>query len=106
MTKDFAPFCDAFLENQGLDKSDLGEPACHPGGGRVVEALEDYFAPEIAGIPATRDVLKRHGNMSSPTAIFVLEHLLQQRPDKPILLTALGPGFTAALGILDPRGIA
>lgn len=106
VTKDFAPFCDTFLEEQELDKSDLGEPACHPGGGRVVEALEEYFAPEIAGIPATRDILRQHGNMSSPTVLFVLENLLQQKPDKPILLTALGPGFTAALGILDPQGVA
>tara|TARA_R110002124_G_scaffold85303_1_gene221312 strand:- start:6345 stop:7394 length:1050 start_codon:yes stop_codon:yes gene_type:complete len=106
VTKDFAPFCDAFLEKQGLAMPDLSEPACHPGGGRVVEALEDYFAPEIAGIPATREVLKQHGNMSSPTVLFVLERLLQQTPDKPILLTALGPGFTAALGVLDPAGAA
>jgi len=106
VTKDFAPFCDAFLEEQGLAKSDLAEPACHPGGGRVVEALEAYFAPEIAGIPATRDILRQHGNMSSPTVLFVLEQLLSQKPDKPILLTALGPGFTAVLGIIDPQGAA
>jgi len=104
VTKDFAPFCDAFLDAQGLEMSDLAEPACHPGGGRVVEALEAYFAPEIDGISATREVLRQHGNMSSPTVLFVLEQLLAQKLDKPILLTALGPGFTAALGILDPQG--
>jgi len=106
VTKDFAPFCDAFLRQQGLAMSDLGQPACHPGGGRVVEALEDYFAPAIAGIPATREVLAQHGNMSSPTVLFVLERLLEQTSRRPILLTALGPGFTAALGILDPAGAA
>ena len=106
VARDFAPFCDAFLVQQGLARSDLSEPACHPGGGRVVEALEAYFAPEIDGIPATREVLRQHGNMSSPTVLFVLEQLLRQKPEKPILLTALGPGFTAALGILDPHGAA
>ena len=106
VTKDFAPFCDAFLEVQGLAKSDLSEPACHPGGGRVIEALEDYFAPDLPGIPATRDILQHHGNMSSPTVLFVLKRLLEQRPTKSTLLTALGPGFTAALGILDPVGAA
>jgi len=106
VTRDFAPFCDAFLEAQGLEMSDLAEPACHPGGGRVVEALEAYFAPAIEGIPATREVLRQHGNMSSPTVLFVLEQLLAEKPDKPILLTALGPGFTAALAILDPQGAA
>jgi len=100
--QDFAPFCDAFLVEHNLTKSDLAEPACHPGGGRVVDALEDYFAPDLAGIPATRAILKDHGNMSSPTVLYVLEQLLRDAPTKPILLTALGPGFTAALGIVDP----
>lgn len=104
VAKDFAPFCDAFLEAQGLAKSDLAEPACHPGGGRVVEALEAYFAPEIDGIAVTREILRQHGNMSSPTVLFILDRLLAEKPDKPVLLTALGPGFTAALGILDPEG--
>lgn len=102
VAKDFAPFCDAFLQEQGLLKSGISEPACHPGGGRVVEALEDYFAPDLSGIPATREVLKDHGNMSSPTVLFVLDRLLQDNPTKPILLTALGPGFTSAVGILEP----
>ncbi len=101
VAQDFAPFCDAFLAEQGLSKSDLSEPACHPGGGRVVDALEDYLVPEIDGIPVTREVLKSHGNMSSPTVLFVLERLLSDVPSKPVLMTALGPGFTSALGILD-----
>lgn len=104
VAKDFTPFCDAFMAEQGLEKGDLGEPACHPGGGRVVEALEDYFAPELGGIPATREILKHHGNMSSPTVLFVLEKILGNVPRKPILMTALGPGFTSVLGILDPAG--
>ncbi len=102
VAQDFAPFCDRFLEEQELAMTDLAEPACHPGGGRVVDALENYFAPEIAGIAATRSVLERYGNMSSPTVLFVLEQLLQGKPDRPVLLTALGPGFTAAVAILDP----
>ena len=99
---DFAPFCDAFLAREGLVKSDLAEPACHPGGGRVVDALENYFAPDLSGIPVTREVLRDHGNMSSPTVLFILEKLLARKPAKPVLMTALGPGFTAALGIVDP----
>ncbi len=104
VAKDFTPFCDGFLDEQGLEKSQMSEPACHPGGGRVVEALEDYFAPELSGIPATREILRDHGNMSSPTVLFVLENLLRDKPQKPVLMTALGPGFTSVLGILDPAG--
>ena len=96
----FAPVCDAFLERQGLSKADMAEPACHPGGGRVVDALAAYFGDDLA---TTRDVLRQNGNMSSPTVLFVLEALLAAGPiTKPTLMTALGPGFVGAMGLLKP----
>lgn len=102
VAQDFTPFCDDFLDAQNLSKAELSEPACHPGGGRVIEAMEQYFAPAIGGIPATREILADHGNMSSPTLLFVLDRVLANKPSKPILLTALGPGFTAVAAIIDP----
>jgi alkylresorcinol/alkylpyrone synthase len=100
VTRDFAPFSDRFLAAQGLTKDDLAEPACHPGGGRVVDALAEYFGDDL---PATRQVLRDHGNMSSPTALFVLKALVEAGPLKgPTLLSALGPGFTGVLGLLQP----
>jgi alkylresorcinol/alkylpyrone synthase len=96
----FAPVCDAFLAAQGLAIAGMAEPACHPGGGRVVDALADYFGSDL---PATRAVLRAHGNMSSPTVLFVLEELLAAGPiTKPMLMTALGPGFVGAMGVLKP----
>jgi alkylresorcinol/alkylpyrone synthase len=100
VTSDFAPVADAFLGSKGLTKADLGEPACHPGGGRVVDALAGYFGDNL---DATRAVLRDYGNMSSPTVLFVLKALLDKGPIKrPTLLTALGPGFTGALGLVQP----
>lgn len=96
----FAPVCDAFLEQQGLAKSEMAEPACHPGGGRVVDALAGYLDDELT---TTRGVLRQYGNMSSPTVLFVLEALLATGPiTKPTLMTALGPGFVGAMGVLIP----
>jgi alkylresorcinol/alkylpyrone synthase len=96
----FTPVADGFLGAQGLIKADLAEPACHPGGGRVVDALADYFGNDLL---ATRAVLRDHGNMSSPTVLFVLKALMEAGPLKgPTLLTALGPGFTGALGLVRP----
>jgi alkylresorcinol/alkylpyrone synthase len=100
VTSDFAPVADAFLAGQGLTKAELAEPACHPGGGRVVDALADYFGD---GLATTRAVLRDYGNMSSPTVLFVLKALLDAGPlAGPTLLTALGPGFTGALGLVRP----
>ncbi len=98
VTGEFAPVCDAFLAAQGLVLGDLAEPACHPGGGRVVDALADYFGDALR---VTRDVLRENGNMSSPTVLFVLEALLSKgQMTKPVLMTALGPGFVGAMGLL------
>ncbi len=100
VARDFAPVADQFLKAQGLCKSDLAEPACHPGGGRVVDALAGYLGNDL---PATRAVLRHHGNMSSPTVLFVLKALLDSGPlAGPTLTTALGPGFTGALGLVHP----
>ena len=96
----FAPVCDSFLAKQGLTKAEMAEPACHPGGGRVVDALAEYLGNDLG---ATRSVLRQNGNMSSPTALFVLEELLAAGPmTKPTLMTALGPGFVGVMGILRP----
>jgi alkylresorcinol/alkylpyrone synthase len=100
VTRDFAPFADGFLAAQGLTKADLAEPACHPGGGRVVDALAEYFGDDLS---VTRQVLCGHGNMSSPTVLFVLKALIEAGPLKgPTLLSALGPGFTGVLGLIQP----
>lgn len=100
VNSDFAPVCDKFLAAQGLDKAYMAEPACHPGGGRVVDALADYLGDDLA---ATRAVLRQNGNMSSPTVLFVLKALLAKGPlATPTLMTALGPGFVGAMGVLKP----
>lgn len=96
----FAPLCDDFIARHGLEKSDMAEPACHPGGGRVVDALADYLGNDLT---TTREVLRDHGNMSSPTVLFVLDALLAAGPiEKPTLLAALGPGFVGAMGVIKP----
>lgn len=104
VTKEFSPVMDAFLQSQGLDKSALRQPACHPGGRKVIEALERYFDHLDNGLPATRSILRGYGNMSSPTVHFVMKDLLETggHDDRPLLLTALGPGFTGALGLIYP----
>lgn len=96
----FAPVVDSFLAQAGLSKAALAEPACHPGGRKVVDALEAYFDGLPGALAQTRAVLADHGNMSSPTVHFVLDRILAKGESGPLLLTALGPGFTGAMGVL------
>ena len=96
----FAPVLDGFLAREGLDKAALSEPACHPGGRKVIDALEQSLAHLPHGLATTRAVLADHGNMSSPTVHFVLQRILARGETGALLMTALGPGFTGAMGVL------
>ncbi|MEZ5710771.1 MAG: type III polyketide synthase [Blastomonas sp.] len=96
----FAPVIGRFLADQGIASHTLAEPACHPGGRKVIEALEGCFDHLPDGLATTRKVLRENGNMSAPTIHFVLEELLE-RDSGPLLMTALGPGFTGAIGIIE-----
>lgn len=67
----------------------------HPGGVKVLDAYEEALALPAGTLDASRDVLRRCGNMSSATVLFVLEDVLRGRPQGRGLLSAMGPGFSA-----------
>lgn len=93
--RDYAAALDAFLDGQNFARSDLAGLAVHPGGAKVVDALEEVFGLKPGGLVEARDILRRYGNMSAPTVLFVLEEVLRRRPRGHVLVSALGPGFTA-----------
>jgi alkylresorcinol/alkylpyrone synthase len=69
---------------------------CHPGGAKVVEAIERSLQLGQGALDVEREVLREHGNMSAPTALFVLKRVLERGDSGRLILTALGPGFTAS----------
>ncbi|MEA1651020.1 type III polyketide synthase [Nitrospirillum sp. BR 11164] len=89
-----------FLDRHRLTLSDLAGTICHPGGTKVLDALAEVLAPATEGLGDARDVLRQHGNMSAATVLFVLERRLRQGTRGLQLLSALGPGFVAALGLM------
>ncbi|WP_216351837.1 type III polyketide synthase [Brevundimonas sp. LM2] len=100
---DFRPIAEAFLGRNGLTAGDVGGFVCHPGGAKVIDALEGVFAVSPGEMRHTRDVLRDHGNMSSATVLFVLKAALDGAEPGPWLLTTLGPGFTTALMLVHPE---
>ena len=74
---------------------------CHPGGAKVLEALESALALAPGSMTAERTVLSGFGNMSAPTVMFVLEEALARGATGPCALSSLGPGFTASFLALD-----
>jgi len=95
---------DDFLARHDLRLDDIDRFLCHPGGAKVVDALEHAFDLPDGTLAGAREVLRDYGNMSAPTVMFVLERMLAEMPQwKRALMTALGPGFTAGFVVLENR---
>lgn len=95
------PVAEAFLARHGLTLGDLAGVICHPGGAKVLDALADALAPCRDGFDEAWGVLRDYGNMSAATVLFVLERRLAAGAHGRHLMSALGPGFTAGLMLVD-----
>lgn len=80
----------------GFLSDDISRLVCHPGGAKVLEAFECALGFESGHFDHERTVLKEYGNMSAPTALFVLDEVKRHEPKGQMMLAALGPGFTAS----------
>jgi alkylresorcinol/alkylpyrone synthase len=95
------PALDSFLARHGLALDDLDGVILHPGGRKVLEAVEGALELPHQALKHAWDVLAEYGNMSSPTALFVLERTLSFGATGRHLLIALGPGFTVSFCLVD-----
>jgi alkylresorcinol/alkylpyrone synthase len=87
---------DGMCKDLGTRREEIDRLCCHPGGVKVIDAIESALDLNQGELNLEREVLRDHGNMSAPTVLFVLERLLAQGlPDK-VMMTAFGPGFTCA----------
>jgi alkylresorcinol/alkylpyrone synthase len=97
----YRPAAKAFLAKHGLDLADLDGTLCHPGGAKVLDALEAVFGLAPGGMTDARAVLRDYGNMSAATVMFVLDRALRRGLRGRHLVSSLGPGFTAAFLLLE-----
>jgi len=91
----------AFLARENLSLSLIDHFVCHPGGVKVLAALEAAFETGRGALDLARQVLRDYGNMSAATVMFVLERTLAARARGRMMLSALGPGFSAGFLLLD-----
>ncbi|MGO1973569.1 MAG: type III polyketide synthase [Propionibacteriaceae bacterium] len=95
---------DTFLADSGLHRQDIAWWVCHPGGPKVLEALQGALDLERADLAVTWDSLDRVGNLSSASVLHVLADTLATRPPEPGtygLMMAMGPGFCLELVLLQ-----
>jgi predicted naringenin-chalcone synthase len=89
------PWLAGWLDAGGLDVGAICSWAVHPGGPRILQAVEDGLGLNAAALAASREVLARHGNMSSPTVLFVIENLRRANAPRPCIALGFGPGLVA-----------
>ena len=89
------PWLTDWLHDNGLRLEEVGSWAVHPGGPRVLSVVTDALdlAPNATAV--SREVLAEHGNMSSPTVLFILDRLRRENAPRPCVALAFGPGLTA-----------
>jgi alkylresorcinol/alkylpyrone synthase len=96
VTDHLNPAVTQILAAMQLSIADIDRFVCHPGGARVIDALETALALHQGTLDHEREVIAEYGNMSAPTVLFVLERARNAGLPARSLLTALGPGFTAS----------
>ena len=90
---------DAVSELFGMRSGTPERLIAHTGGRDVIEAIERVIPAHR--LDATREVLRRYGNISSPSVLAALEYSLSTDPESESLwLTAFGAGFAAHCGEL------
>ena len=95
MRKALAPALQDFLDRNGFRLSDFNGFLFHPGGRKLIETMEEVLGLERKQLEHSWEVLRRFGNMSSATALFVLDRALNAGASGRYLLAAFGPGFSA-----------
>jgi alkylresorcinol/alkylpyrone synthase len=97
----FAEAAESFHAGGGPAPGEVTRYVCHPGGAKVLPALEMALGMNEGALDVEREVLAEVGNMSAPTVFFVLERVLAADPGGRLVLAALGPGFTASFVTLE-----
>jgi alkylresorcinol/alkylpyrone synthase len=94
--RDLRAASDGFLTRHGLAAQDIEHYSFHPGGTKVLSALETVFNMDENTLQDERRILAGYGNMSAPTVLFVLQEALKRQSRGRRFVGSLGPGFTAS----------
>ena len=93
--EDFSGIVSRSLKNSEFGLGDINAWCIHPGGKRILEAIEQGLCISREDLSYCYDVLNKFGNMSSATILFVLKDMLSSRQkQKNIFASAFGPGLT------------
>ena len=98
---ELATAIDEMCAGMGITRGDIDRFCCHPGGVKVIDAIESALELPQGELNLEREVLHDYGNMSAPTVLFVLDRLIDRGLPERTMMTAFGPGFTCAGLLLE-----
>ncbi len=101
--EDFEPLVQRALQNANMNKEQIEHWCIHPGGKRIVDAIQKSLQLQPASVEKSYEVLNKFGNMSSPTVLFVLKELFEGKNQGEIFGAAFGPGLTMETFIASPH---
>ena len=95
--RNVGPAIDGILGRLGIARESVDRFTCHPGGAKVITALESTLHLDQGALDHERAVLSDYGNMSAPTVLFVLDRVMAAGMPNRTVLTAMGPGFSCGV---------
>ncbi len=99
------PWLEHWLGAKGLTVEDVKSWAVHPGGPRILDAVEESLelGSDLGsqGLTTSREILAECGNMSSPTILFIINRLRQQEAPLPCVALGFGPGLTLEAALFE-----
>ena len=101
ISKNLRPWLEEWLTDRGRSIESIQSWAVHPGGPKILDAVEDALELGKDDLKNSRSVLAEHGNMSSPTILFVLQRFLNQQSKGPHLALGFGPGLMAEIALFE-----
>lgn len=92
--EDFGAIVTRALEKDGVSMETISHWCIHPGGKRLLQAIEKTMAFSDGQLQESHAVLRETGNLSSATILFVLKRIMQQKKIPKLFGAAFGPGLT------------
>jgi alkylresorcinol/alkylpyrone synthase len=99
IARNLRPWLESWLHRNDLQIKEVRSWAIHPGGPRILTAVRDALNLDDKDLADSQAVLADHGNMSSPTILFILERLRQRNAPRPCIALSFGPGLIAEVMI-------
>ncbi|MBI1318693.1 MAG: type III polyketide synthase [Candidatus Hydrogenedens sp.] len=89
------PWLEGWLEQRNLSVDTVSHWAVHPGGPAILRAVQQTLGIGRAELAISWDILRKFGNMSSPTVLFILQEMISRAAEGPCVALGFGPGLVA-----------